>query len=98
MVQETFLLEVQPGTEREFEHAFREATNILGPTKGYLGTELQRCIETENRYLVSIKWETVEDHMIGFKSSPAFEEMKALIGPYYFKPPIVEHYQKIDLE
>ena len=95
MIQETFLLEVKPGMEEEYEIAFKKATVLLSSAKGCLGYELQRCIEKENKYLVSIKWETVEDHLIGFKSSTAFQEMKSLIGPYYLHTPQVEHYKQV---
>ncbi|MCM3584794.1 antibiotic biosynthesis monooxygenase [Mesobacillus maritimus] len=98
MVQETFLLEVKPGTEQEFEQAFQKAAALVQSAKGCIGSELQRCLEQENKYLVAIEWETVEDHLVGFKNSPAFEEMKSLIGSYYLHLPQVEHYQKVKFQ
>ncbi|WP_053363399.1 antibiotic biosynthesis monooxygenase [Bacillus sp. FJAT-27251] len=97
MVQETFLLEVKPGTEQDFEQAFQKAANLVHAAHGCLGSELKRCVEQENKYLVAIEWETVEDHVVHFKNSPAFEELKALIGPYYLHPPTVEHYQEVQI-
>ncbi len=97
MIQETFLLEVKPGREEEFELAFKKVTVLLTSANGYLGYELQRCLEKKNKYLVSIKWKTVEDHLIGFKSSTAFQEMKSLIGPYYLHTPQTEHYKQVIL-
>ncbi|MCM3764466.1 antibiotic biosynthesis monooxygenase [Neobacillus niacini] len=95
MVQETFFLEVKPGTQQEFEHAFKKAAVLMTTAKGFLGSELQRCVEQENKYLVCVHWETVEDHVIGFKNSPAFQKMKALIGPFYLHIPQAEHYRRI---
>ena len=95
MVQETFLLEVKSGTEQEFENAFKKAAALMSTAKGFLESELQRCVEQENKYLVCVQWETVEDHVIDFKKSPAFQEMKALIGPFYLHIPQSEHYKRI---
>jgi heme-degrading monooxygenase HmoA len=75
---------------------FKKVTKLILSAKGCLGYELQRCIEQENKYLVLIKWKTVEDHLQDFKKSPGFEEMKALIGPFYLHVPQVEHYRMID--
>jgi hypothetical protein len=37
-------------------------------------------------------WDTLEDHMVGFRESPAFAEWRALLGPHFAGPPAVEHY------
>ncbi|MFJ8065311.1 antibiotic biosynthesis monooxygenase family protein [Psychrobacillus sp. NPDC096426] len=97
MVQETMLLEVNPGTQKDFEFAFKKAAVFISQAKGCLGYEMQRCVENENKYLVMIKWETIEDHIIHFKNSEAFSEMKELIGPYYLNRPLVEHYEIVNL-
>lgn len=98
MVQETFLLEVKPGDEQEFEKAFKKATVILSDADGCIHYELQRCMEKGNKYLVAIEWETVEHHTIIFKNTAAFQKMKALLGPFYQTIPQVEHYKKIELD
>jgi heme-degrading monooxygenase HmoA len=95
MVQETFFLEVKPGSQQEFETAFKKVAGLLSTAKGFVGSELQRCVEQDNKYLVCVKWETVEDHVMAFKNSPAFQEMKALIGPFYLHVPQTEHYRLI---
>ncbi|MCH6264456.1 MULTISPECIES: antibiotic biosynthesis monooxygenase family protein [Neobacillus] len=96
MVQEIMLIDVKPGTEQEFENAFKKAAVIVSSAKGCLGYELHRCMEQENKYLVFIKWETVEDHVTGFKNSTDYQEMKSLIGPYYLHVPHAGHYEKVD--
>lgn len=97
MVQEIFMLEVKSGTERLFENAFHQATNIMQQAEGFLGAELRSCIEQGNKYLVAVSWETVEAHVNIFKNSLAFQEMKALLGAFYLTVPQVEHYKKVDL-
>lgn len=63
------MLEVKPGTERSFENAFNLATNFMQQAEGFLGAELRSCIEQQNKYLVTVSWETVEAHVNGFKYS-----------------------------
>lgn len=95
MIQEIFTLEVKPGTEVSFEKAFSQATNIMKQAEGFLGAQLQRCLEQQGKYLVAVSWESVEAHVNDFKNSAAFQEMKALLGPFYLTVPQVEHYKNV---
>ena len=42
-----------------------------------------------------IRWKTLEDHTVGFRTSPLFAEWRALVGPYFAEPPSVKHYANI---
>ncbi|RKQ30375.1 antibiotic biosynthesis monooxygenase family protein [Oceanobacillus halophilus] len=95
MVQEIFILEVTSGLEKDFEEAFNQAKELMSTSKGYLGAELKRCVEQENKYLVSVSWESVEAHVHDFKKTSEFEEMKKLLGPFYLSIPKVQHYEKV---
>ena len=46
---------------------------------GYLSHELLRCIETGSRYLLLVRWETLEHHTQGFRGSPEYQRWKALL-------------------
>jgi hypothetical protein len=39
-----------------------------------------------------IFWETLENHTVDFRNSPAFGEWRAIIGPYLAGQPQVEHF------
>jgi heme-degrading monooxygenase HmoA len=65
--------------------------------KGYRGHELQRCVEDDHRYVLLVKWETLEDHTIGFRGSREYAEWKSLLHHYYDPFPTVEHYTRIPL-
>lgn len=95
MVEETFMLDVEPGTEAAFEQDFRKVVQILKNAKGFLGAELKRSIEQENRFLVAIAWNSVEEHTEEFKKTAAFEQMKAILLPHYLETPNIQHYKKI---
>ena len=59
---------------------------------GYLSHELKRCLEQENRYLLLVRWERLEDHTVGFRQSAAYGEWKELLHHFYDPFPTVEHY------
>ena len=47
---------------------------------------------TPGRYVLLVDWDSVEAHTVGFRESAAFAEWRALIGPFFAKPPCVEHF------
>jgi heme-degrading monooxygenase HmoA len=92
MVLEVALLNVKPGQEQEFEAAFRAASPLIAAQKGYCGHELQRCLEATNRYVLLVRWQTLEDHTVGFRGSPEYQEWRRLLHHFYDPFPTVEHY------
>ncbi|MEX2263436.1 MAG: antibiotic biosynthesis monooxygenase, partial [Bryobacteraceae bacterium] len=56
----------------------------------YLSHELRRCIETKGRYLLLVRWETLEAHTVGFRESPLFQQWRGVIGGFFDAPPQVE--------
>lgn len=66
MILEVAILNVREGMTGDFESAFRQASPIIASMKGYLGHELQRCLEASNRYVLLVRWETLEDHTSAF--------------------------------
>jgi heme-degrading monooxygenase HmoA len=95
MIVEAALITVRRGSELEFEAVFPAAITVLAGSKGYLAHELRRSIETPNRYALRIEWETLEDHTVGFRGSPAFALWRAHIGPFFDGTPVVEHFQPV---
>lgn len=97
MILEVALLNVRAGMTEEFEAAFRQASPIIASMKGYLSHELQHCIEVPNRYVLLVRWETLEDHTIGFRQSAEYQEWKRLLHHFYDPFPTVEHYELVEL-
>jgi len=95
MILEHALLDVIPGQEAEFEAAFRDASAIITSMPGYVSHELQRCIEHPARYLFLVTWETLEDHTIGFRGAPGYQEWKRLLHHFYDPFPTVEHFTRV---
>lgn len=94
-VLEVAILNVRPGQSAEFEHAFEEAQGIISAMRGYISHELHRCLETENRYILLVRWESVQHHTVGFRGSPEYERWKALLHHFYSPFPEVEHYRLV---
>ena len=95
MILEVALLQIKPGEGQKFERAFPQAEKVLVQARGHLSHELRRCIETRDRYLLLVRWETLEAHTAGFRGSPLFQQWRALIGPFFDGTPAVEHYESV---
>jgi heme-degrading monooxygenase HmoA len=95
MILEVATLDVIPGQEPAFEAAFREASAIIAASPGYITHELQRCLENTSRYLLLVQWETLEDHTVGFRGSPPYQDWKRLLHHFYNPFPTVEHYARV---
>ncbi|MDJ0620884.1 MAG: antibiotic biosynthesis monooxygenase [Calothrix sp. MO_192.B10] len=95
MILEVAILDVIPGEEDNFERAFQKAQEIITSINGYISHELQRCIEKSNRYILLVKWETLEDHTEGFRESDKYNQWKTLLHHFYDPFPTVEHYQAL---
>ncbi len=95
MILEVAILDVIPGQESEFQAAFANASPIILSMQGYVSHQLQRCIEKQNRYILLVNWEKLEDHIIGFRGSEGYQEWKKLLHHFYDPFPTVEHYELI---
>jgi heme-degrading monooxygenase HmoA len=95
MILEVATLDVRPGQEDAFEESFAEASPIIASMHGYVDHELQRCIERPSRYILLVRWETLEDHTVGFRGSPQYQDWKALLHHFYDPFPTVEHFAPV---
>jgi heme-degrading monooxygenase HmoA len=95
MILEVAVLDVRNGLEEEFEAAFGLASKIISRMHGYVSHELQRCFEKRTRYILLVHWLTLEDHTIGFRTSPEYQEWKQLLHHFYDPFPNVEHYESV---
>lgn len=89
------MLNVKAGHERDFEAAFDQAKTIIASMPGFGGLELQRCVEAPHRYLLLVRWRSLEDHTVGFRGSPQYQDWKKLLHHFYDPFPTVEHYESV---
>ncbi|MBW4662593.1 MAG: antibiotic biosynthesis monooxygenase [Chroococcus sp. CMT-3BRIN-NPC107] len=97
MILEAVMLSAKLDLEDDFEAAFQQASNIIASSDGYLSHELHKCIEVKGKYLLLVKWETLENHRIDFRSSTQYQEWQKLLHHFYEPFPIVEHFKEISL-
>jgi heme-degrading monooxygenase HmoA len=95
MILEVAILDIRLGLESPFESAFEKASGIIAKMQGYRGHDLQRCIEQPNRYILLVRWDSVEDHTVGFRQSAEYQQWRALLHHFYDPFPKVEHYESV---
>ncbi|MBB3214341.1 heme-degrading monooxygenase HmoA [Herbaspirillum sp. Sphag1AN] len=93
MILELADIRINPGKQAEFDAAIqRGIAEVISKSKGYIGHKVQKGIETPERYVLMIYWETLENHMVDFRESPAFAEWRGIVGPHFASAPHVEHF------
>jgi heme-degrading monooxygenase HmoA len=95
VILEVAALDIRHGREEDFEAAFAEAHPIISSMNGFVSLELQRCVERQNRYILLVRWRSLQDHTIGFRQSPQYLRWKALLHHFYDPFPTVEHYTPV---
>ncbi|AFY87093.1 antibiotic biosynthesis monooxygenase family protein [Chroococcidiopsis thermalis] len=95
MILEAVMLSVKLGMESDFEATFKQASRIISAMNGYSSHELHKCIEIKGKYLLLVKWKTLEAHTVEFRKSPEYQQWKKLLHHFYDPFPVVEHFEKI---
>ncbi len=96
MILELADIRIHPGQNAAFEEAIqRGLRTVIGSTKGFQGFKVNRGIESTERYILQIFWDTLEDHTVGFRESEAFNQWRAIVGPFFAGPPVVEHFDLV---
>jgi heme-degrading monooxygenase HmoA len=97
MILEVADIRIHPGRQAEFDEAIvRGLKEIISQAAGFRSWRVNKGIETPHRYLLMIEWETLEHHTVGFRQSPAFQQWRAIIGPFFAEAPVVEHFEIVD--
>jgi len=93
MILEVADIRIGPGQQAAFEAAVQRGIDeVISKAHGFRAARVQKGIESAERYLLMIEWETLEDHTVGFRQGPLFAQWRALVGPYFAQPPQVEHF------
>ena len=90
------MLEVLPDMTEAFERAFAEAPGVISAAPGYIFHDLQRCIEKQSRYVLLVRWETLQDHTEGFRGSDAYAEWRRLLHHFYDPFPTAQHFEPVE--
>jgi heme-degrading monooxygenase HmoA len=94
MILELADIRIQPGQQQAFDQAIQQGlATVIAGAKGFQGFKVNKGIESPERYILQIFWDTLEDHTVGFRQSPAFAQWRAIVGPFFASPPVVEHFE-----
>ncbi len=94
MILELADIRIRPGEQAAFDAAIRHGLEtVIAQAKGMRGWKVNRGIESPERYVLQIFWETLEDHTVAFRGGPLFAQWRAIVGPFFAQPPVVEHFE-----
>jgi heme-degrading monooxygenase HmoA len=89
-------IRIAPGQNAAFEAAIQQGLNtVVSRASGFQGAKVNRGIESPERYVLQIFWSTLEDHTVAFRQGPLFAEWRAIVGPFFAAPPVVEHFELV---
>ena len=97
MVLEIADITIKPGSADGFGDAVREGIGFVAAPPGFRGARLTRGVESPNRFVLIIEWDSVEAHDVGFRESENFGRWRGVIGPFLDGAPHVEHVEEIAL-
>ncbi len=93
MILEHVDIRINSGQQAAFDEAILRGVNtVIAHAKGFRGFKVNKCIESPERYILMLFWDSVDDHMVCFRQSPAFAEWRAIVGPFFASPPMMEHF------
>ncbi len=93
MILEVADIRIYPGQQAAFDAALqRGLASVIGQARGFKGWKVNKGVESPERYLLMIFWETLEDHTVAFRGGPLFTQWRAIVGPFFAAPPVVEHF------
>jgi heme-degrading monooxygenase HmoA len=94
MILEIADLRIHPGQNAAFDEAInRGLREVIAHAKGFQGFKVNKGIESPERYVLQIFWETLENHTVDFRESDAFAQWRAIVGPFFAAAPVVEHFE-----
>lgn len=97
MILELADIRIHAGQQAAFDAAIVKGLNeVIAHAKGFRGYKVNRGIESSERYILMIFWDTLENHTIDFRQSEAFTAWRAIVGPFFAEPPVVEHFDLVD--
>ena len=93
MILEVADIRIAPGQQAAFDEAIqRGVSTVISRARGMKGWKVNRGVESPERYILMIFWDTLEDHTVHFRQGPLFPEWRAIVGPFFATPPVVEHF------
>ena len=96
MILEIADIRIAPGQQAAFEAAIQHGiATVISKAQGFRTARVQHGIESPERYVLMIEWDTLEDHTVHFRGGELFAQWRAIVGPFFAGPPVVEHFNAL---
>ncbi|NVO08040.1 MAG: antibiotic biosynthesis monooxygenase [Rhodoferax sp.] len=96
MILELADIRIHPGQNAAFEEAIaRGLREVIAHAKGFQGFKVNKGIESTERYVLQIFWDTLENHTVDFRGSELFTQWRGIVGPFFAAAPVVEHFDLV---
>lgn len=93
MILELADIRIPAGKNAEFDAAIQRGVEaVISRAVGFRGYKVNKGVESPERYILMIYWDTLENHTVDFREGPLFAQWRAIVGPYFAAPPVVEHF------
>lgn len=79
-----------------FVAAYRDARPLVAETDGCRSVRMTHGVESPSRFVLLVEWDSVEAHETNFRATDRFAQWRAAIGPFFARPPHVEHFADVD--
>jgi heme-degrading monooxygenase HmoA len=91
MIYEVANILIKGGMGQKFEQGFSQALPLFERAAGCKSARLERSVEDIDRYQIVIGWQTLDDHVVGFRTSADYALWRELVGDFFAAPPVVDH-------
>ncbi|MGY6696029.1 MAG: putative quinol monooxygenase [Roseinatronobacter sp.] len=91
MITELARITIKPGTEDDFLAAVERSVPLFLNAKGNLGVNLSKVIEEPGVFVLTVGWQTLEDHTVTFRGSTSFDQWRSNVSSYFAEAPAVIH-------
>lgn len=94
MILEVADIRITSGQQAAFEEAaHRGIQTVIAKSRGFRGYQVRHSIESPERYLLLLEWDTLEDHTVGFRGSAGYAQWRSIVSGFFAQPPFVEHFK-----
>ena len=83
---------IAPEQQQSFEQAYTTAAESLAAAPQCIDYELSQCHEEPDRYILRIRWTSLEDHLEGFRKGEHFPAFFAAVRPFFQSIEEMQHY------
>ena len=92
MVLEVTLIDNLPGRADDFLNAYQLARPMIAGADGCRSVRLQQGVESANRFLLLVEWDSMETIEHNFRRTERFAQWRALIAGALAQPPLAEYF------